>query len=80
MIRDMEEYLSDEQIERCEKVFDLGNDEYIHCAYISKGQLYIEIITELYGEPEGTTIYEPDLSDEEGQLKLNYILTGEGEV
>lgn len=77
MIRDMEEYLSDEQIERCEEVFDLGNDEYIHCAYISNGQLYIEIISELFGEPSGTTIYEPDLSDEEGQQKLNYILKGE---
>lgn len=77
MIIDIEEYLSDEQIERCEEVFDLGNDEYIYCAYISNGQLYIEIISDLFGEPSDTTIYEPNLSDEEGQAKLKYILTGE---
>ena len=77
MIIDIEEYLSDEQIERCEEVFDLGNDEYIHCAYISNGQLYIEIISDLFSEPSDTTIYEPNLSDEEGQAKLKYILTGE---
>lgn len=77
MIRSMDEYLSDEQIERCEEMFELGNDEYIHCAYIAEGRLYIEIISDLFGEPSNITIYEPDLSDEEGQKKLKYILTGE---
>lgn len=76
MIRDIEDYLSDEQIRRCEKSFELGNDEYINSAYMFEGQLYIEIISDLYGVP-CSTIYEPDLSDEEGQQKLNYILKGE---
>lgn len=76
MIRDMEEYLSDEQIARCELLFNLHSDEYIHCAYISNGQLYIEILSDLFGEPGELTVYEPDLSGEQGQKKLNYILNG----
>lgn len=78
MIRDIEEYLDDEQISRCLDVFVFEDDEYISCAYIEHGQLKIEIIKNCFAEDFDFEVvtYEPDLTSEEGKLKLHYILTG----
>lgn len=80
MIRDIEEYLNDEQIARCQDVFIFEEDEYIPCAYIENGQLKIEIIKNCFSDDFDVEVitYEPDLTSEEGKLKLHYILTGEG--
>lgn len=74
----MDDCLTEEQIERCYDVFDCYNDEFISAAWFLNGQLIIQYTSHLHGDIE-ITEYEPDLSDEEGQAKLKYILTGEGE-
>ena len=78
MIRDIEDYLNDEQLSRCEDVFIFEPDEYIQCAYIECGQLKIDIIKNFYSEDFELITYEPNLYDEEGNIKLHYILIGEG--
>lgn len=71
--------LDDRQIDRCYKVFDFNDDEYITVAYYyeDEDKLIIEYISE-YDMEKGLrpTKYEPDLCDSEGQEKLNYILFG----
>lgn len=52
MPSNFEEYLSDEQIERYVKKYGIGNDEYIHCAYIYGNTLHVEILTDFYGDGE----------------------------
>lgn len=74
----IEDYLSDEQIKRCYNTFVFKDTEEIYSAWFDGEQLFIEII--LYndsGDPDNSTIYEPNLNDKEGQKKLKYILTGE---
>lgn len=78
---DIDKYLGKDQINRCYDVFIFEENEEINTAWYDEGQLYIEII--IYNDPEDpdnypeSTIYEPNLNDEEGQKKLKYILTGE---
>lgn len=78
---DIDKYLGKDQINRCYDVFIFEENEEINTAWYDEGQLYIEII--IYNDPEDpdnypdSTIYEPNLSDDEGQKKLKYILTGE---
>lgn len=71
--------LDDVQLDRCYKVFDFNDDEYITVAYYYKDEdkLVIEYISE-YDMEKGLrpTKYEPDLDSIEGQEKLNYILFG----
>lgn len=71
--------LDDVQIDRCYKVFDFNDDEYITVAYYyeDEDKLVIEYISD-YDMEKGLRPgkYEPDLYDSEGQEKLNYILFG----
>lgn len=67
----MNRFLCNEAIMRIYDVLDFDIDENIEYAYIINGQLYIEYSTE---GCEQNSVYLPDLSDEEGKIKLNYII------
>ena len=68
-------YLTQSQITRLYDVFDFEDSESILRAWFERdSQLIIEFVDE--NEHDLIQYYEPDLSDEEGQEKLNYILFG----
>ncbi len=46
------EYLDDNQIEKYINKYGIGNDEYIHCAYLNGYTLTIEILTDIYTDGE----------------------------
>lgn len=75
--------LDDIQINRCYDVFIFEEDEHILSAWVTQdNRLHIKYVEtkingkDVYPDELVATIYEPDLSDEEGQEKLNYILFG----
>lgn len=74
---DTSKYLTSDQLGRVWEQFEIADNEDIMSAWYTDDQLYVEIWNV---DTDETTIYEPDLSDEEGQQLLDYIMNGNGDA
>jgi hypothetical protein len=74
---DTNKYLTSDQLGRVWEQFEIADNEDIMSAWYTDDQLYIEIWNV---DTDETTVYEPDLSDEEGQRLLDYIMNGNGDA
>ena len=74
---DTDKYLTSDQLGRLWEQFEIEDNEDIMSAWYTDDQLYVEIWNV---DTDETTVYEPDLSDEEGQQLLDYIMNGNGDA